>query len=342
MIELATHIEYMLLSHDEVSVPLLGTFNVRDMSSRHVDEEGIFLPPYRTVSFQWNEQESGENFVYSLSKLHNLTKNEARIMCAEYVDELRQMLAEEGSVSVGSMGYLLSDSQSQQISFMPFQSGIASPAYYGLDAIFFAKLSNDVRQHRDKKNASRKTKLITIVSDQDTHTIRINRRFCNYVTTVAASIVLFFCFTSPYNTPVATDNQKAESEFMTAPLLLPKGVESKTQKVSPEKDVEAVPKAVSTPTNEVSPQNDIEEAKPYAIVLASAINKTNAVSYADKLQEQGYNAKACEVGGMVRVIIPGYSSQEEAYAAIRQMKAECNDFSKAWPYQLKGEITPIE
>ena len=44
MIELSTHIEYMLLSHDEVSVPQLGTFIVRDMSSKRIDEEGIFLP----------------------------------------------------------------------------------------------------------------------------------------------------------------------------------------------------------------------------------------------------------------------------------------------------------
>ena len=56
MIELSTHIEYMLLTHDEVSVPQLGTFIVKDMSSRRVDEEGIFLPPYRTVTFQWDER----------------------------------------------------------------------------------------------------------------------------------------------------------------------------------------------------------------------------------------------------------------------------------------------
>jgi len=101
MIELSTHIEYMLLSHDEVSVPQLGTFIVRDMSSRRVDEEGIFLPPYRTVSFRWDEQEPGDAFVSSLSKLHNLSRHEARIMCVEYVDELQQTLADEGSDCIG-------------------------------------------------------------------------------------------------------------------------------------------------------------------------------------------------------------------------------------------------
>ena len=103
MIELSTHIEYLLLHHDEVSVPQLGTFIVREMSSRRIDEEGIFLPPYRTVSFEWNELEEGEDFVGSFSKLHNLSRQDARMMCVQYVDELVQMLDEEGTLSFGSI-----------------------------------------------------------------------------------------------------------------------------------------------------------------------------------------------------------------------------------------------
>ena len=175
MIELSTHIEYLLLHHDEVSVPQLGTFIVKEMSSHRVDEEGIFLPPYRTVSFKWNEQEAGEDFIASLSKMHNLSRQETRMMCIEYIDELIQRLDEEGSVSFGSMGYLLRDAESGEIGFVPQQSGIASPAYYGLDAVPFAKLSHEVRQQRAKKQAAGKVKLTSIQADRDTITIRINR-----------------------------------------------------------------------------------------------------------------------------------------------------------------------
>lgn len=349
MIELSTHIEYMLLSHDEVSVPQLGTFIVRDMSSKRIDEEGIFLPPYRTVSFRWDEQETGEDFILSLSKLHNLSRHEAHIMCMEYVDELQQALTEEGSVSVGSMGYMLRDTEGGQISFMPLQSGIASPAYYGLDAIPFAKLSNDVRQHRDKKQANRKTKLTTIATDSDTIIIRINRRVFNYVTAVAASIVLFFTFTSPYGNPVATDSQKADTEMMLTPKLVPavkpqpKKVE---QPVAVVKTVEEVPVTEPEPKQE-APKEEIlplkgDEGSPYVIVLASAISKKNAISFAGRLQEQGLKAQACEFGGMVRVIIPGFETQDDAYAEIRRMKAESKDLSHAWPCNVKDEIKPID
>ena len=330
----------MLLGQAQVSVPQLGTFIVREMSSRRVDEEGIFLPPYRTVSFRWDEHEPGDAFVSSLSKLHNLTRHEARIMCVEYVDELQQTLADEGSVSVGSMGYLLRDDDTQEISFMPMQSGIASPAYYGLDAIPFAKLSNDVRQHRDKKQKGRKTKITSIMSDKDTIIIRINRRVFNYVTAVAASIVLFFTFTSPYSTPHTIGSQKA-----TAPLVIPSSREATPKEVKVQKPVVmATVKTEAAPAKEeVAPQSELKDsASPYVIVLASAVSKKNAIAFAEKLQKQGYNAKACEVGGMVRVIVPSYATQEDAYTAIRQFRTECSDFASAWPYLVKNEVKTLE
>lgn len=352
MIELSTHIEYMLLGHDEVSVPQLGTFIVRDMSSRRVDEEGIFLPPYRTVSFQWDEHEVGDNFILSLSKLHNLSRHEAHIMCMEYVDELQQTLVEEGSVPIGSMGYMLRDAEDGQISFMPMQSGIASPAYYGLDAIPFAKLSNDVRQHRDKKQASRKTKLTTIATDQDTIIIRINRRVFNYVTAVAASIVLFFTFTSPYGNPMTGGvSQKADTELLLTPKLVsaakPKVKEAQIlSPVAVTTEKEETP-AANPKQSEESPKEEILLPKAdggprYVIVLASAISKKNAISYANKLQEQGYNAKACEFGGMVRVIVSSFDTQDDAYAEIRQMKSNSKDFTHAWPCYVKDEVKLIE
>ncbi len=369
MIELSTHIEYMLLTHDEVSVPQLGTFIVKDMSSRRVDEEGIFLPPYRTVSFQWDEQEAGEDFISSLSKLHNLSRYDARMMCVEYADELQQALEEDGTASMGGMGYLLRDADSQEVCFVPIQSGIASPAYYGLDAIPFSKLSHEARQHRDKKQKGRKTRLTSIAADADTIIIRINRRVFNYVGAVAASIVLFFTFTSPYSNPVAMGGgQKAES-VLTAPLLLPRGGDTKhesrsaeevkqisVEEVSPREDLEG-----AAPAKEVSPRGNcplvaeqlgsvsdggpkgLEGASsPYVIVLASAISEKSAISYAGRLQEKGYNAQACEFGGMVRVIIPGFATQDDAYAEIRRMKADDNSLSHAWPCQVKDEVKPIE
>ncbi|MBR1500286.1 MAG: SPOR domain-containing protein [Bacteroidaceae bacterium] len=355
MIELSTHIEYLLFNHNEVSVPQLGTFIVRDVHSKRIEEEGIFLPPYRTLSFHWNEQEAGEEFIKSLSKVHNLLLSEARIMCAEYVDELMQTLSDEGTAAVGTMGYLLRDAQTAQLSFVPLQSGIATPAYYGLDALPFAKLSNDARQHRTGKQAGRVTKVTSLDSDRDTIIIRINRRAFNYVTTVAASIILFFAFTSPFDNPVAEiANSKAETELFLAPKpaakvnALPKQIVSEPKKVAEVKAETPAAEAIQEPVAAQEPVVTQESAvsqesahSDYAIVIASAISKKSAVSLAEKLQKQGYKAVAGHVGGMVRVLIPGFNSMDEAYAEIHRMRQASADFSSSWPYRMKEEIEPI-
>ena len=340
----------MLLSQSWVSVPQLGTFTRRDMSSRRIDEEGIFLPPYRTASFQWNSLEAGEDFILSLSKLHGLSRHEARIVCMEYVDELQQALSEEGTVAIGSMGYLLRDADSGEIRFMPLQSGIASPAYYGLDAVPFAKLSHDVRQQRDKKQARRKTKVTSFQTEPDVITIRINRRLFNYVSTVAASVVLFFAFTSPFGNPVMPNEQQKTVSAITAPIsprpattLEEKAPSiSQTPSISPVKAEEKVASDSPVKVEEkVSSNSQAPSNSPYAIVLASAITKKSALSFADKLQQQGINALACEFGGMVRVIIPGFATQDDAYAEIRRLKSESKDLEHAWPCLLKEEVKPL-
>ena len=326
MLELSTHIEYLLLHADQVSVPQLGTFTVREMSSRRVDEEGIFLPPYRTATFSWNRNEAGDDFIRSFAKMHALSHQDARMVCAEYADELRQTLEEEGTISFGSMGYLSLDAESGEISFLPQQSGIASPAYYGLDAIPFAKLSREVLQQRARRLAAKKVRLTSIQTDTDTITIRINRRAFNYASAVAASVVLFFALTSPLaNSIKEMGKQKAEL------FLTPKAA--------------AVQEAPVTETKPVAaPQPAAQAAAPkdFAIVMASAISEKRALSYAAQLQEKGFDAQACMVGTMVRVIIPGFATEDEAYAKIRQCKASCSDFAQAWPIHLKAQPVKLQ
>ena len=329
MIELSTHIEYLLLHHDEVSVPQLGTFIVREMSSHRVDEEGIFLPPYRTVSFKWNEDEAGEDFIASLSKMHNLSRQETRMMCVEYIDEFMQRLDEEGSVSFGSMGYMLRDAENGEIGFVPQQSGIASPAYYGLDAVPFAKLSHEVRQQRAKRLAAKKVKLTSIQADHDTITIRINRKAFNYASAVAASVVFFFALASPIETAISNFSQRAAVIF--APKIT----------IPQPEAIQAEPVEKPAQKEEALTQRGSGEGT-FAIVLASAISEKRALAYAAKLQEMGYNAQACKTGTMVRVIIPGFASEEEVYQKIRECKADCKDFSNGWPLQLKGEVKSLE
>ena len=255
----------------------------------------------------------------------------------EIFKEVYQAIAEDGTVSIGSMGYMLrSNDNEQELTFIPLQSGIASPSYYGLDALPFAKLSNDIRQQRDKKRAAKKIKLTSIAADRDTITIRINRRAFNYAASVAASIVLFFAFTSPFaNTIKEMGRQQAELFF--APKIAtiqPTTVEVKSETATPSAPVKAEASALPA-------QAEVKEAL-YAIVVASAISEKNAVNYAAKLQKQGYNAIACKTGTMVRVIIKGFETESDAYNQMRQMKAKSTEFANVWSCKVNDEMTPIQ
>lgn len=325
MLELSTHIEYLLLHNQEVSVPQLGTFTSREMSSRRVEEEGIFLPPYRTVTFLQNNQETGEDFISTFAKMHGLARQDARLVCAEYVDELISALEEEESVPFGSMGYMILDVTTGRIQFMPQQSGIASPAFYGLDAVPFTKLSHEVLQQRAKRIAATKVRLTSFQADSDTITIRINRRAFNYASAVAASVALFFAVTSPFGKSITTNvSQKAEV-FLT-----------------PKVAVEQAHKPVSVkPVIKTEPKPEQVVTKDFAIVMASAISRKRALNYAAQLQQKGFDAQACMTGKMIRVVIPGFATEEEAYEKIRQCKSSCADFAQAWPLQIKGELVKL-
>lgn len=51
MIELAQHIEVLLLENDCVIVPGFGGFVTHYAPATHVKEENLFLPPTRTIGF---------------------------------------------------------------------------------------------------------------------------------------------------------------------------------------------------------------------------------------------------------------------------------------------------
>ena len=97
----------------------------------------------------------------------------------------------------------------------------------------------------------------------------------------------------------------------------------------------------------VSEGNTIEEAAQvseevaasapdkYYIVLASAISLSNAERYTGELQKRGMqNAQVMAKGKMVRVVLDGYASEEEAVSHLRQLRHNNNEFENAWVLHL--------
>ena len=86
MKDLSQHIEYLLLDHDCVIYPQLGAFRATYVPSRWSQAEDLFLPPYRSVSFDADTKESDGLFETSLSRRYRVSPVDAEVMCAEYLD----------------------------------------------------------------------------------------------------------------------------------------------------------------------------------------------------------------------------------------------------------------
>lgn len=390
MIDLSRHIEYMLLQNDKVAVPELGTFIATYVPSTWIEEEALFLPPYRSVSFS-NETEDCNEFLVSLSAKYNITIEEAGILCMEFTENILQELHDNGTSDIGSIGYFQQENDNLDKIFVPCQAGVATPSLYGLDSLTcipMASSSSTMAEEEEKPSR----RLTSISSEEGNIVIRINRHFANYVAAIAASIVLFFALTTPALNNLKPGKQKAETEiFMpkqpeetkpvavapkqqeTSPIMAEptkaeaeaesntklesatdatteskaepkaeKPTEVKTEAIAEVKasaktetkseakaEVKAPAKATITP--KALPEVKNEE---YAVVVASVLSMKNAERYTKELMDRGYNACIQSTEKMTRVIIPGFSTKQEAYNKKNQMQKDSKEFESVWVMKL--------
>lgn len=221
MNELALNIEYLLLSRNCVIVPGLGAFTTRTFASQWLDDEEVFLPPVRHIRFNADLfQDPDELFIRSISQIYELTEEEAQKRCADMVAEFHKSLVIEGTVDFGSIG-LFTLEDDAEITMSPYECGVTSPDYYGLDTLHFPLLvnqpeeasetmdtllddttpagSNETDGHEattDEHETAPRTIILpkgkTYVADSKHIIIRLNRAMVHYTMIAAACIILFF------------------------------------------------------------------------------------------------------------------------------------------------------
>ena len=133
MIELAQHIEALLLENDCVIVPGLGGFVAHYASATRVKEENIFLPPTRIIGFNPQLKMNDGLLVQSYMSVYGTNFSDATKMVERKVDELIATLHEDGKVdlpNVGEVRYTIHNT----FDFAPYDNKITTPYLYGLDA----------------------------------------------------------------------------------------------------------------------------------------------------------------------------------------------------------------
>lgn len=349
MIALVRHIESLLLKHDCVIVPDFGGFVTQQVSARFVEEEGLFLPPYRSVGFNGSLTLNDGLLVQSYMNAYGIGYVEALQQIASVVAEVKAELHTTGSYELGSIG-VFTLTLNGTYDFQPCEAGVVSPELYGLDAFVMRKQeekAENVAQTIVEEPLQTATKFI---ERSETHyTIRIRREVANYVAAAVVMLVCFFAWSVPVsNTSEASVQQAAlfSSQLFATPEEMPRPVLSPATTFVDESDVveekqdSVVVASVAEPVEaeriEVASQPEASKVvaspqKQYTLVVCSCVPQKNAEALVAELQSVGIQEVEIFVKkDILRVVVGTYPSESDALVALREYRKINKSFADAW------------
>ena len=140
MIELSKHIQYLLLENDCVIVPDLGGFIAHYRPAHYDEQDGVYVPPVRTIGFNPQLTMNDGLLVQSFMQTHHTDLPDATRMIAAKVDRIKDILYHEGMVEFQGVGNLYFNIHNDY-EFQPLEQGILSPTLYGLGTLQLPCLS---------------------------------------------------------------------------------------------------------------------------------------------------------------------------------------------------------
>lgn len=189
MIELARHIEILLLENDCVIIPDFGGFIAHHQPARYIKEENLYLPPVRTIGFNPQLTLNDGLLVQSYMQAYHTDFPDATRMIEEEVKELKENLYKDGRTEIHGVGTLHYNMQSIY-EFHPNEEGALSPNLYGFSSFSINKLEQLVSTVAPIKellpNPVKRNKAIGF-----------NRRWIGNVVAVAVAVILFFFLSVP-------------------------------------------------------------------------------------------------------------------------------------------------
>ena len=331
VIELERHIEILLLSNDCVIVPDLGGFMAHHVEARYDVEDGTFLPPLRTLGFNPQLKMNDSLLVQSYIEAYDISYPEALRRIEAEVAEIRQHLETDGQFELNDIGILRLNEEGH-ITFEPCEAGILTPNLYGLSSFEmpFIAAKEEKEQPTEQEKPAEVISLNTVPEEES---ITIKMSWLRNIAAVAAAVVAFLMISSPIsNSDINTQVQ--QSAFFPIGSLHTKATT----------DIKSLPAAAKQVTPTDSTSSDIvtvskEEAKPivptYCIVLASQVNRQNAMDFISQLNKQGYEEVRLLETKILRVVYGTYNSEDEAQNVLRTLRSQSKHFAEAWIMEVK-------
>ena len=357
MIELAQHIETLLLENDCVIVPGFGGFVAHYSPATRVKEENIFLPPTRIIGFNPQLKLNDGVLVQSYMSAYDTSFADASRIVEKEVNEFIGLLHEEGKAHLDNIGEIHYNIYGNY-EFVPYDYKITTPSLYGLDSFKIHELS--ALQQKEKV-------LVPTYQEKEKKTfeISINRAYLRNAAAMIAAIVLFFAFSTPVeNTDVQKNNyaqllpselfeQIEKQSVAVTPVYVKNDAvqqakklsassastktssakkhttdKAKTSKPIAVREVKVVKQETAAPAPAVKSQESANH--PFHIIVAGGISLKDAEAIATQLKSKGFaDAKALNTDGKVRVSISSFNNRDEATKQLLELRKN-ETYKNAW------------
>ena len=359
MIELAKHIEILLLDNDCVIVPDLGGFIAHYQPAHFEEEENLYMPPMRTIGFNPQLTMNDGMLTQSYMQTYHTDFADATRMIADQVEKLKEYLYKEGMITLCGIGDLYYTIR-ETYEFHPIPNGILSPSLYALDAFSIAPLGPEIIEEEP------------LLVEKPTNEILPEKKeyripqWWSHVAAVVVAFVLFFSFSIPVeNTYIDNGNYASlgtdclfdaiRSHSMATSLVVQEvetkqsrksssivPVAVKVEKVLPanpspapvlvEKKEEPKPVVKQKEVREEVKLSKTQVAKQnkYHIIVASLTTQADAQRILQEYNAQGYkDASILSSKGRFRISLCSYGDKSAAYQKLGDLK-NIDAFKNAW------------
>lgn len=355
MIELAQHIEALLLENDCVIVPGLGGFVGHYTPAVRLAEENRFLPPARVIGFNPSLKMNDGLLVQSYASVYGTSFSDATRRIEHQVCRLQNKLYEEGKVELANIGELRC-SVYGALSFVPFDSKLTTPYLYGWQGFEMRELQAMPQQRTAAAGADKSVAPI----HRRRRNFRMQGAMIRHAMSAVAAVLLFFLLSTPIEntgmmeenyarlmpselfsqmghpslvvTPVGLDVPAVAQQQLKKKVTVPVAVKevkvkaAATAKAMPtEKTVKAAPAekaAKAAPAEKTVKAVSAEKAtKDIKAVSAEKAGQTAKVIPAEKLVPAAKAAKP------YHIIVASVGSEQDAHRMAEQLKQK--GFSKA-------------
>lgn len=356
MIELAKHIEVLLLENDCVIVPGLGGFIAHYQSATFRKETEEFCPPSRTIGFNPQLVLNDGLLAQSYMQTYNTDFPDATRRIEKTVAVIKEQLYQQGHVDLNNVGTLYYNMYGTY-EFEPVKNGFFTPSFYGLSTFKLKPLPINDTIEPEHSGA-----------DQHIMTARKSYNLIKNAAAIAATILLFFVLSTPVsNTYVdeadcaslgtnglfeAIRNRSVASKMIGGEIT--QTVTIKDHPAPPRPKAVKIEKVVSGVNAEPRPSEapsslqgkEVKESpkvkseptvseKKYAIIVASLNTANDAQKEISRLCNSGYpDATLIESQGRYRIAVATYSNAADAYKKVNDMRKDKN-FASAWVYSSK-------